>query len=85
MEKEKTSKRLKSLRIGCKVLLVNRRYAFQKIPGGSIVVGRLKTYRNINGEITPVFTEIGNSKLELTLNTYIPFVDEQEAINAIKS
>ena len=75
----------KVLGIGDKCILVHRSYANQKKPGGMLIPARLKTYKNINGKVTPVFSAIGQSKSELTLEFYIPFLDVQKAIDAIIS
>ena len=71
--------------IGGKCLLVSREFAYKNRAGGVIIPSRLRTYVNIHGDIQPVFTEIGNSRKELTLKTHIVFVTLQRAIDAIQS
>lgn len=73
------------LKIGKKCFLVHRSYAYKKKSGGQILIGRLKTWKNIQGKVTPIFVEVGFPKIELTLKNYIPFLEEQKAIDSIKS
>lgn len=75
----------KVLEIGGKCILVHRSYAGQKKPGGMLIPARLKTYKNINGKVEPVFTIIGAPKSEVSLEFYIPFLDVQKAIDSIIS
>lgn len=74
----------KDLSIGDKCLLVHRNYVNKNVLGGRLIPVRLKTWENRTGIPEPVFTIIGQPRHELTLANYIPFIDEQEAINAIK-
>ena len=74
------------LDIGSKCYLVRREFAFKKRIGGKIIPARLKTYENIAGKVEPVFTAIGGSSAnELRLTHYIPFINTQEAVDAIIS
>lgn len=73
----------KVLNIGEKCILVHRSYVNQNKVGGMLIPARLKTYKNINGKVEPVFTIIGAPKSEATLDFYIPFLDVQKAIDAI--
>jgi hypothetical protein len=77
------TKSTNSLTIGSKCFLVSRSYAFQNKWGGKILLAKVVTFQNIAGNIEPVFKEIGNSKVELTVKNYIPFVDIQTAIDSI--
>jgi hypothetical protein len=81
--KEKDHKLEKTLKIGEKCILVHRTYAFQNKKGGRLIPARLSTYANINGKVEPVFTIIGAPKSEVTMGTYIPFIDVQKAIDSI--
>lgn len=74
----------KDFKIGAKCLLVHRAYCKKNILGGRIIPARVKTWENKTGFPEPIFTIIGQPKYELTLANYIPFMDEQEAIDAIK-
>lgn len=71
--------------IGYKAYLVHKRYAVEKQPGGRIIVGRLKTYKNVNGKIVPVYVEIGNSKNEIQADIHKIFKNLEKAVDAIKS
>ena len=73
------------LTIGSKVYLVNRDYAFKKKFGGVILVGKVKTFRNVKGNVIPEFTETGRGGVVLTMERYVPFVKVQDAIDSIKS
>jgi hypothetical protein len=76
-------KQFESLKLGSKCILVHRKYAFQNTVGGRLIPARLKTWHNKTGVPEPIFTIIGHSKYELTLEHYIPFIDEQKAIKSI--
>lgn len=71
-------------KIGSRCLLVHRKYCRSNIVGGRIILAKVKTWENKKGVPEPVFTMIGQSKHELTLANYLPFIDEQKAIDAIK-
>jgi hypothetical protein len=73
------------LKIGSKVLLVNKAYAFQNKNGGRVICGRLISFANIGGKVTPVFSEVGKSKSEITLTTHEAFLlkDLKLAVDSI--
>ncbi len=75
------------LTIGSKVYLVNRDYAFKKGKwSGEILLGKVRTFRNVRGSVVPLFREIGNGKRgDLSIERYVPFVTVQDAIDAIKN
>jgi len=74
------------LTIGSKCFLVNRDYAFKKKIGGIILLAKVRTFGNVQGNVVPLFREIGNSKRgDLGLRNYVPFVTVQEAIESIRS
>lgn len=71
------------LTIGSKCYLVHKGYAFKNKIGGRIVPARVSTFVNTRGEVEPEFVKIGNSKQEMTMKNYVPFVDVQSAIDSI--
>lgn len=74
------------LTIGSKCYLVNRSYAFQKKWGGVILMGKVRTFANVKGNVVPLFREVGNAKRgDLGLENYVPFITVQDAIDSIKS
>jgi hypothetical protein len=70
---------------GHKAYLVHTRYAVEKKPNGRIIPARLKTYKNQNGKIVPVYAEIGNSRNEISTDTYKVYHTLEKAIEGIKS
>ena len=84
MEKRE-KKTTDQLTIGSKCFLVHRGYAYKKKTGGRIIPARVSTFANIKGTVQPEFLKIGDSKFEMHMVNYIPFVDVQSAIDAITS
>jgi len=76
-----------SLTIGSKVFIVHRKYAFQNKPGGKVILARVVSFSNRNGNIEIDFRAIGQSAKspDLGMNHYIPFIDIQKAIDSIKN
>lgn len=79
----KKSKTTENLTIGDKCYLVHKEYIGKCVWGSRIIVAKVKTFQNIKGFPVPVFTEVGNSKRELTMDVYIPYVEVNKAIEAI--
>ena len=73
------------LKIGTKLFAVHQVCANKKKPGGRIKVCRLKSFENIDGEIMPILTVIGNSKEECKAAVHSIFINLSEAIDAIRS
>jgi hypothetical protein len=76
-----------SLTIGSKVFIVHRKYAFQNKPGGKVILARVVSFSNRNGNIEIDFRAIGQpaKSPDLGMNHYIPFIDIQKAIDSIKN
>jgi hypothetical protein len=76
-----------SLTIGSKVFIVHRKYAFQNKPGGKVVLARVVSFSNRNGNIEIDFRAIGQTSKssDLGMTNYIPFINIQKAIDSIKS
>ncbi len=77
-------KNIEDLKIGSQAFLVHKKYVDDKL-GGRIRICRLKTFQNVNGEIEPILTEVGNSKLEIDTKTHYLYLELSDAINAIRT
>lgn len=73
------------LTIGSKVFIVHRAYAYQKKPGGSVIAAKVVSFRNISGSIEITFRTMGEKPFTLGMDYYLPFINIQVAIDAIKS
>lgn len=69
--------------IGTTLYCVYMTYIDDKMSGGKIIPCRVKSYQNIQGEIHPVLTEIGNSRREVSPTTHYIYEDVRDAIAAI--
>ena len=76
-----------SLTIGSKIFIVHRKYAFQNKPGGKVILARVVSFSNRNGNIEIDFRAIGqpSKSPDLGMRHYIPFIDIQKAIDSIKT
>jgi hypothetical protein len=79
----KFKKTTEDLTIGDKCFLVRKEYIGLNANGARIIVAKVKTFENKKGIAIPIFTEVGNSKRELTMENYLPFVEVSKAIEAI--
>jgi len=71
------------LTVGTKVFAVHKKYVDENLSGGTIKVCKVKTFKEKNGEIIPVLSEIGNSKVKLDTNTHYLYYESELAIEAI--
>ena len=71
-------------KIGSKIYAVNKRTVDEKLKNGKVLVGRIKSYQNINDEIEPIVQEVG-SKKEIYFNANYFFSDLENAVNAIRT
>ena len=65
--------------IGAKVYLIHRNWTGKKI-GARILLAKVKTFMRSEKGVDPIFTEIGNNKRELTMDSFVVFTDINEAI-----
>ena len=71
---------LEKFTLGTKVYLIHKNWVGKKHIGASIILAKVKTFRRFQNGIAPVFTAIGNTKHELTLENYMAFLDINKAI-----
>jgi hypothetical protein len=71
------------LGIGSKVYAVHKKYVDEKLSNGSVKICKVKTFKEYKGKVGPVFTEIGNSKMELIQETHYIYHELDLAIAAI--
>lgn len=71
-------------KIGSKIYAVNKRTVDEKLKNGKVLVGRIKSYQNINDEIEPIVQEVG-SKKEIYFNANYFFSDLENAVDAIRT
>ena len=72
------------LKIGSQIYAVHKRYVDEKL-GGKIVVCRTKSFENIQGEIIPILTEVGNAKHIVSPKTHYIYLNLPDAIDAIRT
>ncbi len=71
-------------KIGSKIYAVNKRTVDEKLKNGKVLVGRIKSYQNINDEIEPIVQAVG-SKKEIYFNANYFFSDLENAVDAIRT
>lgn len=69
-------------KIGTQMFAVHKRYVDEKLQNGTIIVCRIKSYMNYNGEIVPILKEVGG-KAEIKPTTHYIYEDLKKAIKAI--
>ena len=80
----KSDIKVEALTIGSKVFVVNRDYAFKRKAGGKVLPARVVAFENRNNNIEIVM-KITGRRDEVTVVNYVPFINIQKAIDAIKS
>jgi hypothetical protein len=73
---------MKILNIGTQMFAVHKRYVDQKLKNGTIIVCKIKSYMNYEGEIIPLLREVGGT-IKPHPDTHYLFTDLKKAIKAI--
>jgi len=69
-------------KIGTQVYGVHKKYVDENLKNGKIIVARIKTYENIDGEVCAIAKEVGQSRVIDNRVCYI-YTDLEVAIKAI--
>jgi hypothetical protein len=69
-------------KIGTQIYAVNKGTVDQKLKFGKILIGKIKSYQTINGELFPVVQEVGTRK-EIYINSNYFFGELVDAVNAL--
>jgi hypothetical protein len=69
-------------KIGAQLFAVHKSYVDNKLNNGKIIVGKIKSYHNINGKVYPIIKEIGTSYV-VDARMYYIYADLGKAIEAI--
>lgn len=70
------------LKIGTIVYSVHDKHAHTGLKNGKIIVGRVKSYQNVDGEIHPIIKEIGANRF-IDIEMYTRYNTLETAIDAI--
>lgn len=71
-------------KIGMQLYCVHKSYIDKSLQNGVIVIGKVKTYCNIDGEILPVIREVG-ARREIGHDTHYVYDRLDDAIDAIST
>lgn len=63
---------------------VRKTYVDERLPNGKIMVGRIKSYQNIDGTVHPIVKEVGANRMIDPVLHYI-YTDLDTAVNVISS
>jgi len=73
------------LSIGSKIFLVHKRYVDENLENGKIIVCRVKSFCNKNGEIFPIYAEVGKASNSPDAAVHKLYTSIEDAIDAIRT
>jgi len=76
------AKKETNLKIGTQVYCVRKNVVDEKLPGGKIAVGRIKSYENRAGKVHPIVKEVGESRIVDPVLHYV-YTELDTAVKAI--
>lgn len=71
-----------TLNINSQVFAVHKTYAHTKLKNGRILVGKVKSYQNVNGVIYPIIKEVGSAVI-VDARMHEFYLSLHEAVDAI--
>ena len=71
-------------KIGSQIYAVNKRIVDEKLKNGRVLVGKIKSYQNVDGEIRPIVQEVGIRR-EIYLESNYFFGELTDAVDAIRT
>jgi hypothetical protein len=69
-------------KIGTQIYAVNKRTVDEKLLNGRVLVGKVKSYQTVDGNIQPIVYEVGTKK-EIYVNTNYFFDELKDAVGAL--
>lgn len=71
-----------TLNINTQIYAVHKAYAHTKLKNGRVLVGKVKSYQNVNGVIYPIIKEVG-SPVIIDVRMHEFYLSLVEAVDAI--